>query len=305
MSKPSVWPQKLREMHNHHMDSTRWSGFEFRGDDIVIGTWAKAGTTWMQQIIGQLIFDGAEDIPVLDLSPWVDIRFLPYDDMIAALEAQTHRRFLKTHLPVDALVFSPRAKYLYIARDGRDAVWSLYNHHAGFNEQFYEMMRSIPGLVGPPLEPPIDDIVEYFHQWLDGDGYPFWPFWSHVQSWWDIRHLPNVMLVHFNALKTDLEGQMRRVADFLDVEVDPAKWPELVEHCTFDYMKKNAASLSPMLFDVFRGGGGTFIHKGTNERWRDVLSPADVAKYEKAARENLPPDCARWLATGELPETGR
>jgi aryl sulfotransferase len=98
---------------------------------------------------------------------------------------------------------------------------------------------------------------------------------------------------------------MRHVADFLDVEVDPAKWPELVEHCTFDYMKKNAASLSPMLFDVFRGGGDTFIHKGTNERWRDVLSPADVAKYEKAARENLPPDCARWLATGEPPETGR
>ena len=46
------------------------------------------------------------------------------------VEAQTHRRFLKTHLPVDALVFSEKAKYIYIGRDGRDVVWSLYNHHA-------------------------------------------------------------------------------------------------------------------------------------------------------------------------------
>ncbi len=31
----------------------------------------------------------------------------------------------KTHLPVDALVFSPEAKYLYIGRDGRDVIWSM------------------------------------------------------------------------------------------------------------------------------------------------------------------------------------
>ena len=45
-------------------------------------------------------------------------------------EAQTHRRFLKTHLPLDAPVFSPGAKYLYIGRDGHDVVWSMHNHHA-------------------------------------------------------------------------------------------------------------------------------------------------------------------------------
>jgi aryl sulfotransferase len=290
-------------MQNHHMDSRRWNGFKYRDDDIVIGTWAKTGTTWMQQVISQLIFDGAENVPIMDLSPWVDLRAIPYDEMIAGLEAQTHRRFLKTHLPVEALVFSRRAKYIYIARDGRDAVWSLYNHHAGFNEQFYAMMRNIPELVGPPLEPPIDDIALYFRQWLDGDGYPFWPFWSHVQSWWDIRRLPNVMLVHFNALKADLPREMRRVAAFLDIEIEPAKWPILVEHCTFAYMKRNAAALSPALLEVFRGGADTFVHKGTNDRWREVLTPADIAKYERAARENLTPACARWLATGELPKT--
>ena len=72
-----VWPKKAHELHNHHMDSTRWNDFKFRDDDIVVATWAKTGTTWTQQIVSQLIFDGAEDIPTLDLAPWVDLRFLP------------------------------------------------------------------------------------------------------------------------------------------------------------------------------------------------------------------------------------
>ncbi len=75
----------------------------------------------------------------------------------------------------------------------------------------------------------------------------------------------------------------------------------LVEHCTFDYMKEHATVIVAKLADIFVGGGKTFIHKGTNGRWRDTLTPADLEKYERLVKENLTPDCARWLATGELP----
>jgi len=57
------WPRKTREMHNHHFDSTVWNDFAFRDDDIVIATYGKSGTTWMQQIVGQLIFRGARTSP--------------------------------------------------------------------------------------------------------------------------------------------------------------------------------------------------------------------------------------------------
>jgi aryl sulfotransferase len=298
-----AWPKKTRELQNHHMDSTRWNEFRFRDDDIVIATWAKAGTTWTQQIVAQLIFDGAEDLPVADLSPWVDLRIFPLDDLTAALEAQDHRRILKTHLPVDALVFSPKAKYIYLARDGRDVVWSVYNHHARFTELALGLFNDTPGLVGPPLGPPKEDIVEYFHDWLDGDGYPFWPFWSHVQSWWDIRQLPNVMLLHFNELKADMPDAIRRLARFLEIDIDEKVWPRILEHCSFEYMKSNAAKLSENIDETFfRGGLGEFIHKGINDRWRDMLSPADIAEYERAASEHLSQDCAAWLATGRMPD---
>ena len=294
-----AWPRKTRELQNHHFDSTIWNDFVFRGDDIVIATYAKSGTTWTQQIVSQLLFEGEEGLEVAEMSPWLDLRVPPKDVKLAAVEAQTHRRFVKTHLPVDALVFSAEAKYIYIGRDGRDVVWSMYNHHANANDDWYRALNETPGLVGPPIGRPHPDIRQYFSDWLERDGHPFWPLWENVRSWWAIRQLPNVLLLHFADLKDDMEGGMRRVAAFLDITIDEAKWGAMVEHCTFDYMKANAAKSVPLGGAFWEGGAQTFIHKGTNGRWRDVLAPDDIAAYEARALAELGEDCARWLAMGE------
>jgi aryl sulfotransferase len=300
MADPALhWPKKQRDLHNHHMDSTIWEALDFRDDDIVIATYAKSGTTWTQQIIGQLLFRGSPDVEVAAISPWLDLRVPPREVKLPAVMAQRHRRFLKTHLPVDALVYSPRAKYLYVGRDGRDVVWSLYNHHVHANALWYQALNDTPGRVGPPIEPPRGDILQYFRQWLDGDGYPFWPFWENIRSWWEIRHLPNLMLLHFNELKADLPGQIRRIAAFLDIEIDEQDFPRIVEHCGFAYMKAHAEQSVPVGGIFWEGGARTFIHKGSNGRWRDMLSAADIRHYEATASSELGPDCARWLATGE------
>ena len=190
MSATMKWPEKTRELHNHHFDSTIWNDLKFRDDDIVIATYAKSGTTWMQQIVAQLMFDGDPDISVAEMSPWVDLRVPPKEVKLPLLEAQTHRRFMKTHLPVDAIRFCPKAKYLYIGRDGRDVVWSMYNHHVNANQTWYDALNDTPGRVGPPIEPPPDDIRQYWREWLDRDGHPFWPFWENIRSWWAVRDLP-------------------------------------------------------------------------------------------------------------------
>lgn len=297
------WPVKTREIHNHHFDSTVWNDFQFRDDDIVIGTYAKSGTTWTQQIVSQLVFNGAEGINVAEISLWVDMRFPPKHEKLPHLEAQTHRRFLKTHLPVDALVFSPKAKYLYIMRDGRDVVWSLYNHHVKANERFYKLINESPGLVGPPFPRCTWDVDAYFRKWLNEDGGFWWSFWENIRSWWEIRDLPNVQLVHFENLKRDLSGEMREIAAFLEIPVDESRWDTIVEHCTFDYMKQHAGLVAPLGGKVFKRGGADFIHKGTNGRWRDTLTAEDIEQYERTAVEQLGETCADWLAEGgPLPE---
>jgi len=291
-------PQKRREFHNHHFDSTIWNDFRFRDDDIIIGTYAKSGTTWVQQIVSQLIFKGQTGLPVAEMSPWLDLRVPPKEIKLPAVEQQTHRRFLKTHLPVDALVFSPRARYIYIGRDGRDVVWSMYNHHSSANQRWYEALNDTPGRVGPPIGPPPNSVRQYFHDWLAQDGHPFWPFWENIRSWWEIRALPNVMLLHFEALKRDMAGEIQRVARFLDIEVDQGKWADILRHCSFDYMKANATPSVPLGGAFWDGGAETFIHKGVNGRWRDTLSAEESRAYEARAVAELGPDCARWLATG-------
>ena len=296
----SQLPIKTRELHNHHFDSTIWNGFVFRDDDIIIATYAKSGTTWLQQIVSQLIFAGEEGLPVAQMSPWLDLRVPPREVKLPAVIAQTHRRFLKTHLPVDALVFSPEAKYIYIGRDGRDVVWSMYNHHAMANDLWYEALNDTPGLVGPPIGRPPESVRQYFLDWMAKDGEPFWPFWDNVRSWWAIRDLPNVHMAHFADLKADMPGEIRKIAAFIDVPIDEAKWDDILLHRSFDYMKAHATPSVPAGGVFWDGGAETFIHKGTNGRWRDVLTSADNEAYEKRAVAELGAECADWLMTGRM-----
>jgi len=292
-------PTKTRELHSHHFDSTIWNDFKFRDDDIVIATYAKSGTTWMQQIVAQMLFGGDPELAVAEMSPWLDLRVPPKEVKLPVVEAQTHRRFVKTHLPADALVFSPKASYLYIGRDGRDVVWSMYNHHANANQTWYDALNLTPGRVGPPIEPPPSDIRQYWREWLDRDGFPFWPFWENLRTWWELRDLPNVLFVHFNQLKRDMPGQMRRIAGFLDIKLDESRWPAMVEYCGFEWMKRNATRSVPLGGAFWDAGAEVFIHKGVNGRWSEVLTPAESAEYEARALAELGAGCAKWLATGE------
>ena len=293
------WPTKKRELHNHHFDSTIWNDLQFRDDDIIIATYAKSGTTWMQQILAQMMYSGNPDLAVAEMSPWLDLRIPPKQVKLPEVEAQTNRRMIKTHLPLDALVYSPKAKYIYIARDGRDVVWSMYNHHVNANQAWYAALNDTPGRIGPAIEPPPEDIRQYWHDWIDKDGHPFWPFWDHIRTWWQIRELPNILLVHFNNLKCDMPGQMRRIADFLEIPIDETRWNDILEYCSFDWMKKNATKSVPLGGAFWDGGAEVFINKGINGRWTDTLSTDESAEYEARAVRELGPECAHWLATGE------
>lgn len=291
-------PVKTREMYNHHTDSTIWNDFACRASDVIVATYGKAGTTWTQQIVTQLVFGGDPSVGLAH-SPWLDMRVLPREETLAMLEAQVHRRIVKTHLPLDALTYSPQPKYLYVARDGRDVAWSFHNHLRRLADPFYERLNG-PGLVGPPLERPGPDVRQFFREWMDRDGFPAWPFWHHIRSWWEAREVPNIRLVHFNALKRDLPGMIQAIADFLEIEIDAPRRDAIVEHCSFDYMKQNASHIFPMADQAFEGGAKGFIHKGTNQRWKEVLTEEDNRHYLATARRELGDACAHWLETGDM-----
>jgi aryl sulfotransferase len=282
-------------------DSTRWDHLTLRDDDIVVATWAKSGTTLTQQMVYQLVSGGEEGLGSATASPWVDVRFMmPLDDMIGMLDAQTHRRFLKTHLPFEATPFRPTMKYVYIGRDGRDVLWSVYNHCTSFTPAAWEAINGSEG-PWPKWSAPEGDVRAYYLHWLETDttpGFHDLSFWSHVQSWWDQRRQPNVLLLHYANLIADIPGELRHLADFLEIDIDEARFPSMVEHCDIGYMRGQAEGTMTDAF--FEKGAASFFNKGTNGRWRDVLAPAEVDRCDAVAAQRLTPDCARWLKTGEL-----
>jgi aryl sulfotransferase len=281
-----------RVVQNHHLDSTNWDLIEMRDGDIVVGNWAKSGMTWVQQIVCQLLHDGREDAELIKLSLWPEWQTIPKETAAEWCASVEGRRIFKSHLPADALPIDPRARYIYVARDPRDVVWSLHAHHANTSDALYANINSSRKRVGPKFLPPDPDIRRYYLHWLENDGAPYWPYWSNIQSWWDVRDLPNVMLLHYDELQADVQTQIRRIAAFIDVPVDPDVWPAIVEHCSFIWMKAHGAALvSEAAFqDV-----GKFINKGVKGRWRDTLTASDAGLAEEAARDNLTSDCYKWL----------
>lgn len=223
--------------------------------------------------------------------------------MIGMLEGQTNRRFMKTHLPLDAMRWDPDVKYIYIARDGRDMIWSAFNHFTAATPAFYEMLN-VGEFDGPKLKRPSDDPRDLFLELIQGDGNPdpslLWPFWHHIRSWYAARNQPNLLLLHFNDLKADLDGEMRKVAKFLGTpDMSEEQWKAAVEHCTFDWMKAHADTVAPPQAEVaWVEGAKSFVHKGTNCRWKESLSAEDCQQYEERAVKELGEECANWLKNG-------
>jgi aryl sulfotransferase len=130
------------------------------------------------------------------------------------------------------------------------------------------------------------------------EGYPFWSVLHHAQSWWDHRHLPNILFVHYADLLADLEGGIRRITRFLEIDLPANVMPIIVRNCTFSEMKSRGAELMPQTQMGLKGGADSFFHKGTNGRWREVLSADELKLYDAAAEREMTPDCRRWLEQG-------
>jgi aryl sulfotransferase len=302
----SQLPKLVHIYQNHHLDSRRWDGYKPRTGDIVISTSYKSGTTWMQEIVGNLIFLGQE-IPD-DAFIWPDARWGP-PDITALLEAQTHRRFIKTHLPLDGLTYYPEVHYIVVGRDARDVFMSFWNHYSNYTKSFYTLLNEeLPDRVGEPLPVCPQDIHECWRNWItrgwfewESEGYPFWSNLHHTQTWWDYRHLGNILFVHYNNMLADLPAEIRRISKFLGIAASDEVISTISKQVTLPAMRQKAREKAAQKGggkQAFKGGADTFFYKGTNGRWRDILSAEDVALYHATAAQVLTPDCALWLEEG-------
>jgi gamma-glutamylcyclotransferase (GGCT)/AIG2-like uncharacterized protein YtfP len=238
--------------------------------------------------------------PLVQLSPWVDWLGTPLDELVGRLEAQGHRRFLKTHTPLDGLPPDPAVTYVVVARDPLDMAVSLY--HQGENLDRGRMHE----LTGAPPPPPRPPLTAWLRDWIDRAAEPRADLDSlpgvllHLADAWARRHETNVVLVHYDDLLADLEGGMRALAGRLGITVAEDRWPELVRAATFGSMRDRAGQTAPDAAGVLKDRR-RFFRQGTSGAGRALLTAGEMARYRARCAELAPPDLLGWLHRGDGP----
>jgi len=280
-------------------DSARWTGFPFRQGDIVISTRSKSGTTWMQMICALLVFQTPDlPAPLPELSPWLDWLVAPRAEVYARLDAQRHRRFIKTHTPLDGIPLDPRATYIVVARHPLDIAVSLYYHGDNIDRPRYRELTGQPEPDRPPEpRPPLHDWVL---RWIEQDDDPReWPdslpgvLW-HLSDAWARRDRPGIVLVHYDDLSADLAGQMRRLAELLGISVPDRAWPGLVQAATFEHMRELAGRVAPDPVGVLKDKTA-FFRRGRSGSGRELLTAGELASYYQRTARLASPGLLAWL----------
>lgn len=298
-------------------DSARWDGFPFRPGDIVISTPPKCGTTWTQMLCALLIFDGPEfPAPLDQLSPWLDMCIHPLAEVTAALAAQTHRRFIKTHTPLDGLPLHPEVTYLVVGRDPRDVAISFEHHAANLDiERFLALRAAAVGNEDlaefPPRPVPAEDPAERFRVFVADESSTIPPTLAsmlhHLDTGWQRRHAPNVALFHYADYQTDLAGELLRLAGVLGIPCGPERARALAAEASLARMRERSADVTPHASLGTWKDARAFFRRGGGGEWRAYLSSADLAAYEARVAALVGPELAAWahggwLASGVDPE---
>jgi aryl sulfotransferase len=291
-------------------DSSRWEEFEFRPDDIVISTPPKCGTSWVQMITALLVFQTPElPAPLTALSPWLDVRLSAKREVLADLEKQTHRRFIKTHTARWGIPIADGVTYICAGRDPRDVALSWDDHMANVDPAVagakVMAAAAIDGvdLPPPPQSPPSDldqSIRAKFWRWVLDDtppttvGSSLWSTLDHVQSFWDVRDAQSTVLMRYHDLQVDLEGQMRSLADRLGIDVPAGLWPSLVKAASLEEMRRRPSMTAPEA-GVYLDDAAFFKRARTGE-WREILdSEQDLLRYNDRVASLAPAELSVWM----------
>ena len=274
-------------------DSRRWDHVPLRADDVIVVTPPKSGTTWMQTILA-LLFSGDPDVhPDLKTAmPWLDFRHREIGEVAGRLAAQTRRRSLKSHTPLDGLPIHPEAHYICVFRHPLDAHFSFRNH-----------ARLVPFDWFDPWYPQDDPDRRTFRRFLDGgaegfdtDVMPLAHILRHYDSALALAHRPNVTLFHYADMTRDLPGTVRQLADLLGLSHPPALMEALTAAATFAHMKSDPARYAPLPDNA--GTGASFFHSGSSGKWHGQLTTEELAAYEAVLTARLSPADRAWLEDG-------
>jgi hypothetical protein len=258
----------------------RAKNYQPRPEDIFVATQMRCGTTWMQQLVYEIVNRGQGDLSdkghghLYATCPWIDaVNSVSLED--SPLVGEKLIRIIKTHLPAKLCPYSELAKYIYVSRHPVSCFASIVDYN-----------RSLLG----PLMPDVNKMVD----WFCSDRMYWSPWPEHVAGWWQwAQSRENVLFVHYEEMKTNFAAVLERVASFLgydDLTADEKQ--HIAKKCSFKYMQDNEELFEMAPPNMFSVTGGQFMASGKKNRDEDVTP---------AIRQRILNYCSQSLRASECP----
>ncbi|XP_076987379.1 sulfotransferase 2B1 isoform X2 [Tamandua tetradactyla] len=245
---------------------------DVRDDDTFIVTYPKSGTSWMIEIISLILRDGdaswIRSVPIWERAPWCETIMGAF-----SLPYKTSPRLMSSHLPIQLFTkafFDSKAKVIYMGRNPRDVVVSLY-HYSKIARQLKD-----PGTPD-----------QFLHDFLSGEV-QFGSWFDHIKGWIRMQGKENFLFITYEELQQDLRGSVQRICKFLGRPLSEEALSSVVAHSDFGAMKANTMSnytlLPPSLLDHRQG---TFLRKGVCGDWKNHFTVAQSEAFDRVYHEQM------------------
>ena len=291
------FPSRSRDYVGPITDTRIWDGFDLRPDDVILSSPPKCGTTWSQAIIMMLLHSRTEGgRAVWRDSLWLDCGFRDQADLKARLDAQTHRRCIKSHTPMDGIPFDPSVTYITVYRHPVDVHFSMEKHVSNMISDVLDFMYPEEEgaafdrfLTAPATDGGTDDLT-------------LASFLQHYHSFRKWAHMPNVHFFHYADLKRDPRGTIEKYARAMSLHPDDDLLDDIVAHTNFETMKE-VTRQQPRDKGVGAFTDETkFFDSATNRKWQGRLSDAEYARYQTLFQSMATAENINWLENGTLPK---
>ena len=290
----SELPSRTKTYIGPMTNSSVWSQFELRPDDVVVSTPPKSGTTWMQSIIAMLIFGKSKmDCAIGEISPWLDCGFRDNDAIAVSLDAQTHRRCIKSYTPFDGITYRHDCTYMAVYRHPMDVHFSMRKHVE--NLKIDLLKDRFPESISDAFQMFVEDETP------DGgnDDMTLDSIVYHYLSFRKFDHLPNVHLFHYTDMTRDLRAQISRAASILNYDHPSDVMNDIVDGAGFATMRSKAEQAAKPGGSATFKDEAAFFDSGTSRKWEGHLSQTGVDKYKARIADLLPREDVIWLEYGE------
>uniref|UniRef100_A0A8C3VV12 Sulfotransferase n=1 Tax=Catagonus wagneri TaxID=51154 RepID=A0A8C3VV12_9CETA len=249
--------------------------FQAQPDDLLITTYPKAGTTWMQEIVDFIQSEGDADrcrrAPTHSRFPFIEWKIPFLASGLEQAEAMPSPRTLKTHLPTGLLppsLLEKNCKIIYVARNPKDNMVSYYH--------FHRMNKALPAP---------GTWEEYFESFLAGKV--CWGSWyDHVKGWWDAKDRHRILYLFYEDMKENPKREIQKLAEFLGKSLDDEVLDKIIHHTSFEVMKQNPmANFSSVPAKIMNHSISPFMRKGGD--WENHFTVAQNERFDQDYRERM------------------